>query len=191
MAAWSLRKLAVQETVPALIDKAKRQTELRKTDLPNDAAVSRQITLLFEALGVLKATDAMPLLLTYVPKQQILGERPRGAAIWAIGLIHEGTRNPEIEEALSDRINDFNELTPENLFVKQMSVIALTRMNAVDLAPMLRELVPQFSSPPPLAAAVRWSVRKLTGEELPPPKPPIAPHIEWFLEPLSESAETP
>ena len=191
MAAWSLRKLAVQETVPALIDKAKRQTELRKADLPNDAAVSRQISLLFEALGVLKATDAMPLLMTYVPKQLILGERPRGAAIWAIGLIHEGTRNPEIEEALSDRIQDFNELTPENLFVKQMSVIALTRMNAVDLAPMLRELVPQFSSSPPLAAAVRWSVRKLTGEELPPPKPPIAPHIEWFLEPLSESAETP
>jgi len=190
-AAWSLRKLAVPETVPAIIDKAKRQTEVRKNGVENDSAVSLQITLLFEALGVLKAVDALPLLLTYVPKQQLLGERPRGAAIWAIGLIQEGTRNPPIEEVFSDRINDFNDVTPESLFVKQMCVIALARMNAVDLAPMLRDLVPQFPSPPRLAAAVRWSVTKLTGEELPPPKPPIARQIEWFLEPLFESTEIP
>jgi HEAT repeat protein len=190
-AAWSLRKLAVPETVPAIIDKAKRQTEMRKSGVKNDSAVSLQIILLFEALGVLKAAEALPLLLEYVPKQQLLGERPRGAAIWAIGLIHEGTRNAQIEEAFSDRIRDFNDVRPESLFVKQMSVIALARMNAVDLAPMLRDMVPTFPGPPQLAAAVRWSVTKLTGEEFPPPDPPIARQIEWFLEPLSEAARIP
>ena len=190
-AAWSLRKLAVPETIPALIDKAKRQTEKRKSGVENDAAVSQQIILLFEALGVLKATDALPVLMGYVPKQQLVGERPRGAAIWALGLIQDGIRNPQIEESFSDRIQDFDEVTPESSFVKQMCVIALARMNAVDLAPMLRDLVPQFSSPPRLATAVRWSIRKLTGEEFPPPKPPTERQMEWFLEPLSEATDTP
>ncbi len=190
-AAWSLRKLAVPETVPALIDKARRQTEVRKNGVKNDAVVSDQITLLFETLGVLKATDAMPLLLEYVPKQLQLGERPRGAAIWAIGLIEEGTRNAQIEEAFIDRIKDFDDLKPESFFVKQMSVIALARMNAVDRAPMLSDMVPKFPNPPEFAAAMRWSVKKLTGEEFPPPKPPIARHIQWFLEPLPGAAEIP
>lgn len=190
-AAWSLRKLAVPETVSAIIDTAKRQTGKRKTGVENDTAVSVQITLLFEALGVLKAEDALPLLLEYVPKQQLLGERPRGAAIWAISSILEGTRNPPIEEAFSDRILDFNDITPESFFVKQMSMIALARMKAVDHAPMLRDMVPRFPSPPRLAAAARWSVKELTGEEFPPPEPPISRQREWFLEPLSEAAETP
>jgi HEAT repeat protein len=189
--AWSLRQLAMPDTVPAMIDKAKRQTELRKTGVANDSAVSVQIILLFEALGVLKAADAMPVLMEYVPKQQLLGERTRGAAIWAIGVIHEGTRSPAIEEAFSERIQDFNDLTPESLFVKEMCMIAVARMNAVDHAPMLRDLVPQFASPPRLASAVRWSIRKLTGEELPPAKPPMVRKLEWFLEPLSEAAEIP
>ena len=183
-AAWSLRKLALPETAPALLDKAKRQTEIRKSGVANDVAVSRQITLMFEALGVLKAKDAVPLLLEYVPNQQLLGDRTRGAAIWAIGLIQEGTRDPAIEEAFLDRITDFNDLKPESFFVKQMCMIALARMNAVDQSEKLRELMPSFPSPPELAVALRWSIRKLTGEEFPPPEPAVRPQIEWFLEPL-------
>ncbi len=183
-AAWSLRKLALPETAPALLDKAKRQTEIRKSGVSNDAAVSRQITLLFEALGVLKVTDAVPLLLEYVPNQQLLGERTRGAAIWAIGSILEGTRDPAIEETFLDRITDFNDLKPESLFVKQMCMIALARMNAVDQSAKLRDLLPSFSNPPEIAVALRWSIWKLTGEEFPPPEPAVRPQIEWFLEPL-------
>lgn len=187
-AAWSLRKLALPETAPALLDKAKRQTELRKTGVPNDTAVSLQITLLFESLGVLKVADALPLMLEYVPNQQLLGDRPRGAAVWAIGLIQEGTPNPMIEEALMDRITDFNDLKPESFFVKQMCLIALARMNAVDHGPTLRELIPKFPNPPGLALALRWSIRKLTGEEFPPPELPVNQQMEWFLEPLKEAA---
>ncbi len=190
-AAWSLRKLALPETAPAILDKAKRQTELRRTGLANDVAVSLQITLLFEALGVLKVSDAVPLLLEYVPNQQLLGDRPRGAAIWAIGSIHEGTRNAMIEEALIDRITDFNDLKPESFFVKQMCLIALARMNAVDHGPMLRDLIPTFPNPPGLAVALRWSIRKLTGEEFPPPEPPVSPQLEWFLEPLRDTSAIP
>ncbi len=186
-AAWSLRKLAVPETVPALINHARLQTNKRSAGVENDSAVSVQITLLFETLGVLKASDALPLLLEYVPKQPRLGERPRGAAIWAIGVIQEGARNSKIEKAFNDRIEDVDDVKPESLLVKEMAVIALARMNAVDLAPMLRDMEPMLRSPPRLAGALRWAVKKLTGEELPLPAPPPPRRLEWFLEPSSDA----
>ena len=87
-----------------------------------------------------------------------------------------------------DRITDFNDLKPESFFVKQMCLIALARMNAVDHGPTLRELIPKFPNPPGLALALRWSIRKLTGEEFPPPELPVNQQMEWFLEPLKEAA---
>ena len=103
-------------------------------------ALDDQVAHLFEALGVLQAKDSMPLLMQYVSKDFYQGDRSRGAAIWAIGRLMEGTRNSELEDQLSERITDFADRQPETPRVKQMSAIALARMKADDQALLLKEL---------------------------------------------------
>ena len=180
--AWALRKVAVKQTIPALIDRAKRLTEQRsvKGDSPE---LDKEVAHLFEALGVMHAVDATPLLLEYVPRRR--GWRlSRGAAIWAIGNLNEGTRDSELEERLSSRILDFEQQPSEDSLVKQMSAIALGRMQAVDQAPMMRQLAVSDAVDMRLELSLGWAVRELTGEELPPPDPSTVGQGNWFLEPL-------
>lgn len=181
-AAWALQKIAVPETIPALIDKGQRQTDRRKRE--SDPSLDDQVAHLFEALGVLKADAAVPLLTQYIPKDSIMGERSRGAAIWALGLIKAGKRDAELESALMDRINDFSDIKPESDLIKQMSAITLARMNAVDEAPQLRGIVESYRPAGRLGGALRWAVKELTGEELPPLEPTFLSQGTWFLEPL-------
>ncbi len=190
--AWALRKVAVPETVPALIDQAKRQEERRRVqgDRPD---LDQQIAHLFEALGILHAKEAMPLLLEYVPKRHG-SHLSRGAAIWAIGRLNEGTRNSDLETALSERLRDFEPQPLETPLVKQMCAIALGRMQAVDEASMMRQFALSDESIHygpfddvvlmRLQLSLAWAVKELTGEELPPPKPLTVGQVSWFLEPL-------
>ncbi len=191
-AAWALRKVAVRETVPALIEQAKRQAERRRLQ-GDDPELDQQVAHLFEGLGVLHAKDAMPLLREYIPKRHG-SHLSRGAAIWAIGRLNEGTRDSDLEAALSDRLRDFEPQPFEIPLVKQMCAIALGRMQATDEAPMMRQFATSENSiryaPFDDAVLMRlqlslaWAVRQLTGEELPPPKPLTVGQSSWFLEPL-------
>lgn len=180
-AAWALRKVAVAETVPALIDKASRLTEQRKQTGPSGLDV--QVVHLCEALGGLRASEALPLLRQYIPKRPLM-DRSRSAAIWAIGRIKEGTRDAELENALSDRIRDFDDVKPESELVKQMCAVALVRMNAVEEAPMMSGIVKSSPGYSPLDITLRWAVKELTGKEFPPPQPLSVIRGTWFLEPL-------
>jgi HEAT repeat protein len=180
--AWALRKVAVQETVPAMLDHAEQRTEQRRagSDSPE---LDQEIAHVFEALGVLQADEATPLLLTYVPKRTGW-YLSRGAAIWAIGRLNAGTRNQEIESMLSARIRDFAPQPNETSLVKRMSAITLGRMQAVEQASMLRQFAVSEDVRIPLALALGWAVRELTGEELPSPDPLTIDQGDWFLEPL-------
>ena len=194
-AAWALRKLAVQHTIPALIDQANRQTELRslKGDSPE---LDQLVAHLFEALGVMQSQDAIPLLLDHVPKRSG-SHLSRGAAIWALGRIYEGKRDAKLEADLEARIRDVAPQPLEISLVKQMSAIALGRMQAVDMAPSLRQIAMSGTSDDAarvqsnatiaamrLKLALGWAVRELTGEELSPPEPLTFGQGSWFLEPL-------
>lgn len=181
-AAWALRELAVPETIPPMIDRAQRITQRRKKVM--EPGNEEQVALIFEACGVMKAEESAPLLHQYIPKDFYSGDRSRGAAIWAIGQLMAGKRDEELEAALGERIRDFADRNPETPLVKQMCAIALVRMNAVEMAPLLRgvvELTPNF---PRLAATLQWSVQELTGEEMPPLKPLRVEQGRWFLTPI-------
>ncbi len=180
--AWALRKVAVQETIPALIDRAKRLTEQRRTK-GDSQTLDEEVAHLFEALGVLHAADATPLVLEYVPKRAGW-HLSRGAAIWAIGHLNAGTRDSELEAKLSGRILDFDPQPSESSLVKQMSSIALGRMQAVDQASMLRQYAESDDVEISLQLALGWAVRELTGEILPPPDPATVSQGDWFLQPL-------
>ncbi|MBL8848393.1 MAG: hypothetical protein JNG89_01860, partial [Planctomycetaceae bacterium] len=155
-AAWALRKLAVPETVPAIVDKARRQTQIRMQARTDDIDV--QVAHLFEALGAMGATEAEPLLLEYVPKQHETGIRSRAAAIWAIGRLREGMPDTELADALDGRINDFDDKFPDHTIVKQLCVVTLVRMGAVDRAPMFRDLALNVPVPIELDLTLRWAV---------------------------------
>ncbi|MCA9077390.1 MAG: hypothetical protein KDA93_20355 [Planctomycetaceae bacterium] len=196
--AWALRKVAVPETVPAMIEQANRQAERRRLvgDRPE---IDMQLAHLFEAVGVIKAKDALPLLTEYIPKTDG-NHYARGAAIWAIGQIKSGERDSRIEDKLAERILDDEPRPSETMLVKQMSAIALGRMQAVDQADMMRGRSLKISAASEsddidvseknearlrLALALGWAVKALTGEELPPPNPLIAGESRWFLEPVN------
>ena len=190
--AWALRKVAVQETIPAMIEHATRQTERRKKE--QQPGLDEQVAHLFEAFGVLQATDARQLLLDdfYFKKTVRQNNLSRGAAFWAIGRLYEGRRDKVIEDALVARLDDFTPQPYEIPLVKQMSAIALGRMQAVDHAQHMRdfatsidsESAPADNSSIRLKLALGWAVRELTGEELPPPEPLTVGQGSWFLEPL-------
>ncbi len=192
-AAWALRKLAIPETIPALIDQATRVADQGGSD--ELSRVDEQLAHLFEALGVLGAEPATPVLSRYIPKRGGFVHRTRGAAIWALGRIYAGKGNPELEEAFVGRIMDFAPRPSEMLIVKEMSAVALGRMKAVDAADMMRQFALSLNkeqrtdtersvSTRRLHLALRWAVRELTGEELPSPRPLAVDAGNWFLEPL-------
>lgn len=180
--AWALRRIAVPDTAPVLIDRATQRTKQR-SEKGDTVALDKEVAHLFEAIGVLKAEAATPLLLRYVPKRAGWYSS-RGAAIWALGVINEGKRNAELETLLADRIQDFEPQPSESLLVKQMSVVGLGRMKAVDQAPMLKQYAMSEDVKLILDVALGWAVRELTGEVLPAPDPPVANQGSWFLEPL-------
>lgn len=180
--AWALRKLASPDTVAFLIEKVRQKTEQRQTEA--QSGLDDQVAHLIEALGVMQVTDAVPLLMQYVPKHPMMGSRSRGAAIWALGRIFEGKPDPEVEDALIGRLTDFDNKPPEIPLVQEMSAVAIARMKAVDQAPILNSIIRSISLPVRLGVAVRWAVKELTNEELPPPEPNPFREDNWFLRPV-------
>jgi hypothetical protein len=182
-AAWGLRKLAEPRTIPAIVDKLRRQTiERQMRSVPG---VDEQVAHLFEACGKLQVTDAEPLMMQYVPKDLTRTmDVSRSAAIWALGRLHLGTLSNPLGDALIARVLDDSVKPTESPLVKQMSVVALVRMNAVKYGPALKQSIALHPAASPLDLATRWAVRELTGEELPAPVPPRYPDGVWFLEPL-------
>jgi hypothetical protein len=133
----------------------------------------------------MRVKEATPLLLQYIPKDLLMGERSRGGAIWALGWLNAGVPDKALGDALMARILDMSPIPfPELVIVKQHSAIALTRMKAVDYAPTLRQIIETRTPHSKFGLAVRWAVKEMTGEDFPDPSPQFIPQGVWFLEPL-------
>ena len=199
LAAWALRRIAVPETVPALIREAGRDQEWRVAAGGGSPERDAQIAYLLEALGVLRAEEAVPLLVTYVPKNINMNTRSRCAAIWALGMINEGRTNPEIEQQLTNRVFDESPQPLEKIEVKRSAAIALGRMQAADVATDLRFLAESLDNEELTAGtiavpgslksmnfrlALGWTVEKLSGEPMSAPQPLTLNMGNWFLEPV-------
>jgi HEAT repeat protein len=185
--AWGLRRLALPETAPAIFDWAAQQTALRKIGR-GGAGADRQAGHLFEALGLLKYAPAEPLLRGHIAHRGF-GEFSRGAAIWALGLLHEGQPDQSLINSIVKRmVESPDDQVPEPDRIFFMCAATLVRIKAESAIPPLRELLDRVgrSSGLPVAVATRWMIRELTGEVLPGPDPRV--HLEnWFLEPLGET----
>lgn len=190
-AAWGLRMLAVPQTLPAILNKAERQTVARTTGtLTVDfQAVDRQVGHLFEALALMNADDAIPLMKRYVAKNTALGEYSRAAAIWGLGLLLKDSSDEELANQLMGRAKDIDGMPPELELVRQMCAVTLGRMKASSQLEQMKKLLGPIVDPDHAEVALRWAIREISGEELPPPQPRIIPRGGWFL--MSTRPATP
>lgn len=187
-AAWSLRKLEVTAALPAMLDKAMRQTASRRSD-PEPAGLDPQVAHLFEAFGRLNYAPSESLMRQYVLKDPNFGERSRSAAIWSLGRMHEGVLDEALASQLIARLTDITSPPPESDLVRQMSAITLARMKAVTHAKAIRDFMGPGPQSSRMGIAFRWSVMQLTGEQLVEPEATSSGLGFSFLESLDSGPE--
>ena len=188
-AAWGLRMLAVPDTVPKLLDKARRETAGRMDgSLTDFAAHDLLLAHLFEACVRLDHTPAIELMKPYIPKSISMGDYSRGAAIWALGHLQHGYPDDQLAKALMERAKDFGGMPPDTELVRRMSSISVGRMKAVSQLGECRTLMDQMPDGDVVDLALRWTIHELTGEAVPQPEPPVRKDGIWFLSPLPKKA---
>ena len=180
--AWSLRKIADSQSIPAIIDKIRRQTVIRQNN--QTAEIDLQVAHLFEACAQMLAKEAEPEILMYVPKNALNGERSRCAAIWALGLLHAADPDKSIGRQLIERVNDNSALPFESVHVKRFCIISLGRMKATEYAAEFRLNLEKTSANDKFSFAKRWALKQMTGEEFPEPIRELAGNGTWFLDPI-------
>jgi HEAT repeat protein len=195
-AAWALRVLAVPETLPGVFKyyddtyqaMLRSGPEAGRRDVPA-AAIDQQLSQLGQFLGQAKHLPADGLFRRLIPPRAGKGMNPAGyearaAAIWALGLMHEGTPVSAIAGPLAGRVQAVNPFDVEDERVRRMSAITLGRMKAADQLETLRQFYSaKGPSRDPVNNACGWAIERITGEKVPPPGVIEEFRIDWFLVP--------
>jgi len=189
-AAWGLRKLAVAATLPAMLNKAERQTVVREKDNAQPQSLDDQVVHLFEAMGLMNYAPAEPLFRKHIPKSFGYGQYSRAAAIWALGHMYKDRPDAMLVKQFSERMRDIASLPPETLEVQVSCAISLARMRAKSEIPAIRKLWGNSRSSLQPTPALRWALMQLTGETLPESEPQTYSKAAWFLSPLDNPIET-
>ena len=183
-AAWALRKLAIPETLPGLLDYATTLRERILAQAPPElmAKYGRQAQQLHQLFGILRYREADPLLREYVPKVQI-DVRARSSAFWALGLIHENETDCDLAPAFAERLADVTSLPPESGVVRWMAAVGLGRFKAESQLETLREFAKRDTMFVESGIASYWAIEQITGEPMPPEAVDAKRIGGWFLEP--------
>ena len=113
-----------------------------------------------------------------------MGEYSRSAAIWGLGHLHLGHPDEALAVTITARVTEpIGAIPPETTRVRLAGAIALGKMKAKSQAAPLRAFV-SFPSTSRLYMTIRWSLKEMSGEELPFPDAPTITQGGWFLEPL-------
>jgi HEAT repeat protein len=190
-AAWGLRKLVVPETLPGALAyvQAELGRRLAGQDLPNRKGASfemidHQLSQLNQFLGDQKYGPADEVLRRFIPRSNMrLGPESRAAAVWALGLLHEGKEVPALVGPLQQRLNDTRSMPPEYTEVRRMCAITLGRTKAKEAAPTLRGFYSGKPTFDPVNNACGWAIQRLTGKAVPSPETIRKTQRDWFLVP--------
>ena len=142
--AWALRKLALPETLPAMLKKANYLTDVRLRQRSFEE-LDFQGAHLFEALGRMNYKPAEPLMRRYVAKNYSMGEYSRSAAIYSLGLLHLGKPDDALAAQIAERVTESPvAMPPEFARVRLAGTIALRKMKASSQMKPLRDyLLPE------------------------------------------------
>ncbi len=192
-AAWGLRRLAVAETLPDVLSYVKaEQRRFRGAASRPDAGTvphDHQLSQLNQFLGQAKYQPAAEVLAAFIPRMEPpmaspVGPECRAAAIWALGMIHQGKADAGYVAALKERLNDVRSLPPEDPRVRWMCAVTFGRLGAKDALDSLRRFCPDFEvTQNRVNNACGWAIERLTGETLPAPKTIRKTQRDWFLLP--------
>jgi HEAT repeat protein len=186
--AWGLRKLAVRDTLPAMLNKVHEQYELRIKTGSLTVAADAQVGHLCEALGLMKYEPADQELRRFVPKIMVLGELSRSGAIWGLGHLHAGIPDEPLARQMTERLTEPPRSPAESERVRRACAISLGRMKATSQVAAMRQYLGPQVGLDAKSLAIRWAIHELTGELLPGPKPSrYSVKANWFLQALDES----
>jgi HEAT repeat protein len=189
-AAWGLRKLAVEKTlkpVTAYVEAGWKRFQDRT--LPEAERLlfplrGHQLSQLNQLLGQERYKPSDDPLRLYIAKFSADAES-RAAAIWALGLIHDGKNDSKLTALLLDRLNDVKGPPQEEPRVRQMCAITLARMGAKEALPDLQNYCKDLTpARDPVQNSLAWAIAKLTGAVVPAPKNSRANQLGWFLIPV-------
>ena len=185
-AAWGLRKLAVIDTLPAMLAQAEQQTKrvIENTYEPRyGIAIDLQLSQIFQAFGELGYQEGEPLMRKFIPKTLLYGGEARVGAVWAIGKLNEGQVDEQLATLLAARLADVGSMLPEGDTVRRVSAIGIGRMKAESQLDVLRKFVVHVPDIPSQACA--WSLERMTGEIHEFPLEFVKTTTDWFLTPRS------
>jgi HEAT repeat protein len=186
-AAWSLRVLAVRETLPKMLRfvETKVQPPGPEASPPRvDVALDACLSQLFQAFGAMRYAEVEPVLIPFVPRRSDEAEEARVSAIWALGHLHANQPTPELVQLFAGRVADEAQLPrPESINVRAMAAVSLGRMNARSVLETMQQHYDRFPPGSPIREGLIWSIERMTGADLPPtPLKQIVP-VTGFLQP--------
>ncbi|MHB1155676.1 MAG: HEAT repeat domain-containing protein [Phycisphaerales bacterium] len=164
----ALRRLDVASTHAAVLSLLQNMIGLMEDKQPvNDPQreICRQAAM---TLGVWRTADADATLRRAIPKEHPMGGA-RSAAVWALGLIHEGRYDATLAGPLIGRINDTAGMMPESEDVRLAGVVALGRMKSEQSLDILRKYRETNQDTDSIRYAAWWAVGHITGQAAPPP----------------------
>ncbi|MCG8653013.1 MAG: hypothetical protein MI861_24440, partial [Pirellulales bacterium] len=181
--AWGLRRLELDEHLPAMLEQAKQVYRgFRRGRLSIlKRGPEEQIAQLFIAFGKMRYRQADPLMRVYLPKNLKLGDNARSAAVWALGQLYESKAPADLTSILVQRLNDVSAEEPETSPVRHQCALSLGRMESHSAIPDLRKYASATYGK--VGLACQWSLQKLTGEALPPLPVQQVDYQDWFLMP--------
>jgi HEAT repeat protein len=197
---WSLRQLAVAETLPAVLDHVKsRHAALLKSGPMaglrgvSPDALDRQLSHLVQFIGQAHYEKADPELRSLVTRVIRPGMPPlftpvrpetRAATLWALGLIHEGNPADDLVKLIEGRLIGDGLFGLDDPRVQRMAAISLGRLGAKQSLQLLRDHSDGTKPSADIVVhACRWSISHLTNEPVPALGVVEVLQREWFLTP--------
>ena len=162
-AAWSLQMLDLEpESLESIIEHCRVYTQQRVADKQVSFDEEVRVAFCFEALGRHAYQPANEMLMVYVPKNgQKMGKLTRTSAIYALGHIWTGQKNPALLEELARRMHDQSLTNPEPQSVKYVCAITIGRNGDKALLPEIESLQEHPASA--LGLAGQWAMEQLSG----------------------------
>ncbi len=176
-----LRRLAVEGTLPAVLEQAQRLSRLwlaevakvksdpdYKVPKGQAKAYDHQLAHIHQMFALMKYAPAEAHLRKFIPKDSGYNPEARGAAVFALGYLYEGRPNDQLVELCRQRLADTNPLNPETNQVRRFSAVLVGRMKSDKATSSLRHYLQQEPYSADVGGACRWALMQVTGEDLPP-----------------------
>ncbi len=182
-AAWGLSRLEVPATAEPICAVFQQKTAACLAGGQPKAGTYLQLSHLAQALGRLRHQPADPTLREYIRKMSVLHPNTRAAALWALGYLHADQPDETVSRQLLERAMDDDVQIPEDLEVRRMAAISLGRMKVATALDGMRSIYHRNGMQSALGCAAAWTIRELTGEEIPAVAPYVVWEDDWFLVP--------